>query len=314
MKVRVAALAALSVLLPAACTGDPPAAPDRLVIAAGGPGEVHAALGEALAQAARDAWSAQVDVVATSGSVHNLQLVAEGRADVGFATVDVADLAVTGQPPFATAVPIRALARLYDDYLQVVTLASSGIDELAELADRRVSVGPEKSGTPIMADRLARAAGVTLTNPSDHSPRTSAAALAAGEIDAFVVAGGLPTPVVAELAATVPVRLLSFPELVADLQAQSGQYYQPGSIPAGSYPGVDQEVATVTVANVLVVRRDLPEDYAYRLTELLFDAKPELVAAHQEARRLDHRSAVATHPVPLHPGAERYYRAEKPFT
>jgi hypothetical protein len=310
--VRAAAAALMLLVTLAACTTGQPAAPARLVIAAGGPEDVYTVLGEALGEAAREAWSAQVDVIATAGSVDNLRLVAEGRADVGFATVDTAEIAVSGQQPFDTALPIQALARLYDDYLQVVTLAGSGIDALSDLEDRHVSVGAENSGTDIAADRVLAAAGVSLRTQADLNPRTSAEALAAGEIDAFFVAGGLPTPVVSGLADTEQVRLLTMPQLADDLQSQYGEYYQAGSIPAGTYD-LETEVATVTVATVLVVHRDLPEEFAYRLTGLLFEAKPELVGAHEEARRLDHRSALATHPITLHAGAQRYYRATKPL-
>jgi uncharacterized protein len=305
----LAAAALLVTGTAAACTGGQPAAPSRLVIAAGGPADVYTVLAEALAEAAREAWSAEVSVPPTRGSVENLQMVAEGRADVGFATIDVAAAAINGEG-FATGLQLRALGRLYDDYLHVVTLAGSGIDGLADLAGRRVSVGPRESGNDIAATRVLTAANV---NPEreDDSPTAAARALAQGEIDAFFVVGGLPTPVVSDLATTAPINLLSMPDLVDGLQAQF-PYYQAGSIPAGTY-GLAVEVATVTVANVLVVRPDMPDDVAYRLTELLFDAKPELVRAHEEARRLDRRAAPATFPVTLHDGAQRYYRDSKPF-
>jgi hypothetical protein len=296
-----------------ACTGGRPAAPDRLVIAAGPADDVYQVLGGALAEAARRSWSAEVDVLTTDGSVRNLQLVAEGQADVGFATVDAAADAISGNLPFLTALPVQALARLYDDYLQVVTLADGDIRELADLAGRRVSVGVANSGVDITANRVLRAEGVELGSGARHSPATSARALAAGEIDAFFVAGGLPTPVVSDLAAATPIRLLSMPELAAGLQDQYGEYYQAQTIPAGTYD-LESEVETVGVPTILVVRRDLPEDTAYRLTELLFSAKSRLVEAHVEARRLDHRSAPATFPIELHPGAQRYYRGEKPFS
>jgi hypothetical protein len=297
------------------CTGPEVPAPQRLVIAAGGPGDIYQQLGEALAGAARRAWGAEVRLAGSAGSIRNLELVAIGEADVGFASVDTAEIAVSGNSPFGRALPIQALARLYDDYLQVVTLAGSGIESLADLAGRRVSVGSDQAGTDIVAERLLAAAGVSPQQPAALPASTSARALVAGEIDAFVVAGGLPTPAVAEVAAqpgAVP-RLLPLQELVPDLQRQYGEYYQARSIPAGTYPGVDTTVATVGIPNVLVVRQDLPEATAYRLTELLFAAKPELVAAHVEARRLDHRSALATFPIELHAGAERYYRAAKPL-
>lgn len=315
---RLRMVAALLLLLSsgaaAACTGGQPAAPDRLVIAAGAADDVYQVLGEALGEAARRSWSAEVDVLSTQGSVENLQLVAEGQADVGFATVDTVAVALSGNRPFATALPIQALARLYDDYLQVVTLAGGDIRELADLTGRQVSVGVTGSGTDITADRVLQAEGISLGRRiDDQNPRLAARALAAGEIDAFFVAGGLPTPVVSELAREVPVRLLSMPELAGDLRDQHDEYYHAQTIPAGSYD-LEAEVETVGVPTVLVVRQDLAEDTAYRLTELLFDAKPRLVEAHVEARRLDHRSAPATFPIELHPGAERYYRDEKPLT
>jgi uncharacterized protein len=311
MRAVRAAAALLLLLAYSACSAGQPAAPDQLVIAAGGPEDAYRKLADALGQAAREAWSASVEVLPSRGPEDNLHLVADGRADVGFATVDVAASALSGEDPFEVALQIEALAHLYDDYLQVVTLASSDIEQVADLAQRRVSIGT--SGTDIVANRVLAAAGVEPRERYDYGPVASAQALASGEIDAFFVASGLPTQVVSDLAGPAPIRLLSMPGVVEELQSQYGEYYQRGSIPAGTY-GPEAEVATVTVGTVLVVRRDLPAEFAYRLTELLFDAKPELVAAHEGARRLDHRSAVATFPIGLHPGAQRYYRATKPLT
>jgi hypothetical protein len=321
MRVRAVIAAVLVLALSpgvvAGCTTADPAAPRRLVIAAGGPGDIYRDLGEALGRAAQRAWGAQVLLAGSEGSVRNLELVATGEADVGFASVDTAEIAVSGNLPFRRALPIQALARIYDDYLQVVTLAGSEIEieALPDLAGRAVSIGSDQAGTDIVAERVLAAAGVQPDRQENLPADTSAQALLAGEIDAFFVAGGLPTPAVAEVAAGPgpPPRLLSLQELVPDLQRQHGEYYQARSIPAGTYPGIDTTVETVGIPNVLVVRQDLPADTAYRLTELLFDAKPELVAAHAEARRLDHRSALGTFPIELHPGAESYYRAAKPL-
>jgi len=112
------------------------------------------------------------------------------------------------------------------------------------------------------------------------------------------------------MAALGPVRLLPIPDEVGELQAQFGEYYLVRSITRGTY-GLAEEVATLGIPTVLVVRRDLPDRAAYRLTELLLAAKQRLVAAHEEARRLDRRSALATFPVTLHPGAARYDRDAK---
>lgn len=289
---------------------------DRLVIATGGRGGVYYALGEALAGAARDRWSATVEVRVTAASVENLRLVAEGQADLGFATVDSAALAVDGHGPFRSALPLVAIAGLYDDYLQIVVSASGNIRTVADLRGRRVSTGSSGSGTEIVAARILSTAGI---DPDQDIVRrrlsvaASADALRAGEIEAFFFTGGLPTPAVADLARQVPIRLLSVPDEVTDLQQRFGEFYLARSIPAPVY-GLDSEVATLGIPNVLVVRGNVPDEVAYALTSLLFEAKAELVAAHEEARRLDQRAALATFPIQLHPGAARYYRESKPMT
>lgn len=109
------------------------------------------------------------------------------------------------------------------------------------------------------------------------------------------------------LARTVPVRLLPLDGTVRALRERFGDFYVETSVPAAAY-GLDDAVGTVGVPNYLMVATAMPTATAYRLTCLLFDRRPELVAAHPEARRLNLRSAIATYPVPLHPGAERCYR------
>jgi TRAP transporter TAXI family solute receptor len=300
------ALVAVLLLLgtPSACDAAPDTTFDGLTIAAGTPGDVYHALGQALAGAARGTKVRQ-----TGGSLDNLRLVAEGGADAGFATVDTVTMAVHGDQPFRAARPLVALARLYDDYLQLVVPADSTVDRIADLAGRTVSTGPAGSGNAVVAARVLGPDVKTV----HLSPADSAEALRTGKIDAFVVTGGLPVPAVQRLSERRPIRLLSLRTEIADLQSQYGEQYQARTIPARTY-GMRTEVETLGVANVLFVRPDLPDDIAYRLTKLLFDAKADLVRAHAEARRLDRRQAPATFPVPLHPAASHYYKTQKPLT
>ncbi|MCW2918436.1 MAG: hypothetical protein JWN52_6504 [Actinomycetia bacterium] len=315
MGVRV--IAAVSALVLAGttafgCGGSSPPVTD-LVIATGGNGGVYHALGDAYAAAARDRWSAKVEVLTTAASVENLRLLAEGRADVAFATVDSAALAVNGAAPFSRALPIVALAGLYDDYLQIVASADGPIRKIGDLLRRRVSTGSAGSGTEIVAARVLAAARIDVDRGiarSRLSAAQSAEALRKGEIDAFFFTGGLPTPAIADLARTTRIRILSVGDLVGDLQREYGDVYLPRSIPTTIY-GLGEEVSTVGIPNVLVVRADMSSAKAKALTALLFESKPTLVAAHAEARRLDRRSALATFPVPLHSGAAQYYRESK---
>jgi uncharacterized protein len=303
---RLSACAAVLVLL-SGCGGAPSEKLDHLVIATGEKGDIYDRLGHALA----DASSADAEVVNTAGSVENLRLVAAGKADVAFATVDTVQVAMDGDPPFDNALQVVTLARLYDDYLQIVVAADNRIEQVSDLVDLPVSIGLKDSGTEVVAARAMEAAGHDIGSVRQRqlSPSRSADALRSGEIMAFFVTGGLPTPAVATLAAQKQIRVLPITDEMDELQER--EYYLPRSITPGTYPGQEDEVPTIGIPNVLVVRRDMPDGVAYRLTELLFSAKRKLVEAHGEARRLDRRAALATFPVPLHPGAQKYYRDSK---
>ena len=313
---RLAALLAVLLVAPlaGACDREEPPPAQRLVIATGGQGGVYYTLGHAYAAAAGERWPMRVEVLTTAAAVENLKLIAEGRADIAFATVDSAALATQGQGPFAAPVPLVALAGLYDDYLQIVVREGSPIRTLRDLRGARVSTGSARSGTEIVAERVLEAAGLDQNVDIRRfrmSAARSASALLAGTIDAFFFTGGLPTPAVADLARKTRIRLLPIQGAeMKTLQNRYGDFYLSRSIPASAYE-LEGEVDTLGIANVLVARQDMPEAAAYALTKLLFEAKPRLAAAHAEGRRLDRRAALATFPVPLHPGAARYYKEAK---
>jgi TRAP transporter TAXI family solute receptor len=287
----------------------------HFIVAAGGRGGVYYAYGQGLAAAARKAYpGVRAQVLPTAASVENLRLVAAGEADVGFSLADSAALAVYGREPFERPAPLRALAWLYDNYTQLVVRAGSPVRAVANLRGRAVSTGAPGSGTELLATRILTAAGI---DPDAGVHRSfldigdSVAALRDGRIDAFFFSGGLPTPAITGLAAATAIRLVDLAGFVAGLRASYGDFYAERSIPATTY-GLGEEVATIGVANYLVVRGDMPDATAYAITRLLFTAKPELVAAHPAALHLNPRTAVDTFPLRLHPGAERYYRQAKP--
>lgn len=288
---------------------DYPAGPLR--VATGPLGGVYHAYGKGLAEAVRQELP-RLDpaVSATAASVQNLRLVGTGQAEVGFALADSAADAVLGRGSFDRPLPVVALARLYDNYLQLVVRADGPVRTLADLRGRRVDVGAAGSGTEVTTARVLAVAGLDPTR--DLRQRRlglddAVAALAAGRIDAFFWSGGLPTAAVSRLARAVPLRLVPLDGTVRALRERFGDYYVETAVPAAAY-GLADAVGTVGVPNYLMVGTAMPAATAYRLTRLLFDRRPELVAAHPEARRLNLRSAIATYPVPLHPGAERCYR------
>ncbi|WP_159943916.1 MULTISPECIES: TAXI family TRAP transporter solute-binding subunit [unclassified Nocardiopsis] len=295
------------------------AEPLRLSVGTGGTGGVYHVYGAGLARAAEARPGTEIVALTTAASVENNRVVAAGGMDAAFTLADVAALAVAGEEPFEEPLPIAAVARLYDNHTHLVVRADSRYQTVADLAGSTVSVGARGSGTEMMAERLlalvgldaggggAAEGGVTRVQLSIGA---SARALEAGRIDAFFWSGGLPTQAVSDLAGRTPVRLLDLTEHVPALIREYGEYFSDLPVPAGTYPGVPA-VRTIGVPSLLVVNTAMPDATARELTRLLFDSRPELVRFHPVALHLHPRSAIATLPVPLHPGAAAYYREVK---
>ncbi|MDN3357549.1 TAXI family TRAP transporter solute-binding subunit [Actinomadura sp. DC4] len=299
-------------LLTVAACGERVVRPWRLVIATGGQGAVYYAYGQGLARAARGHLpGAEPTVLSTAASVENLRLVADGKADVAFALADSAALAFAGKPPFDRREPVVALARLYENYTHLVVPAGSGIRRPADLRGRVVAIGAAGSGTELIATRLLTAAGAGRdVRVRRLQLEDSATALRDGSVDAFFFSGGLPTGTIAELARTTPIRLIDLGDYAERLGEHYQAFYEERSIPASAY-GLTGPVRTVGVPNYLVVNAAMPADRAYALTRMLFEQKDALAVAHPEALHLNLRAAISTSPLPLHPGAVRYYRTAK---
>jgi uncharacterized protein len=285
----------------------------RLTVATGGTQGVYYNLGNALA----DAWQARLEldarpaVLSTAGSVDNLDRLASGAADVVFSQVDTAAVQLARTPAADPRAP-RALARIYDDVVHVVVPATSQATTLADLRGTRVSIGAPDSGVRVIAERLLATAG--LSPATDFQAiqlgiNESVDAVARGELDAFFWSGGLPTRGVSALAEVRPIRLLNLEDLVTPVRATFPEYAA-GTVPAQSY-GIPDPITTLLVRNFLLVGAGMPDDLASALVEGLFAAQEQLAAASPAALTIDLRAAIGTQPVPLHPGAERFFRAEK---
>ncbi|MEV6394645.1 TAXI family TRAP transporter solute-binding subunit [Streptomyces sp. NPDC051907] len=314
---RLLAVALALVLLPTACTGsDTPNRPSgEIRVATGNPGGVYAEYGAGYADViSRRLPDASARVLHTGGSVDNLRQVDTGRAQAGFTLADAAADAVAGRAPFSRPLHVTALAALYDNYVQLVVRADSPVRSTKALRGLRVSVGAEGSGTALIAERILKVSGLSPEKDLTSlrlDVRESATALAADRIDAFFWSGGLPTGAITDLRRSTEIRLVDLGDVVGELTRSYGELYTETTVPAVVY-GARSAVTTVSVPNFLVVRRDMPDSEAYWLTRLLFEGQSKLIRAHPEARRLDRRTAIATHPLELHPGAARWYRESHP--
>ncbi|MEU4624606.1 TAXI family TRAP transporter solute-binding subunit [Actinoplanes sp. NPDC023801] len=300
------AIAGLALLLIVTGCTDGTAEKRQVRIATGSPTAVYYAIGTAMGEIIeRELPATDATVLATAASAENMELVARGAAEVGFAQADVL---VTGGEPAASLV---ALARVYDDLLHLVVRSDSTIDDLTDLDGRRVSVGARGSGTTVTVGRLLSVAGMSDdVQRRELSLDDSIVALERGAIDAFFFSGGLPVSGIKQLGAEVGIRIVDLSDWAGELRDDYGDVYAVRDVPTSAYSL--PPVATVAVPNLLVVSANMPEDLAYDLTRLLLERRGELAAAHPAAERLELRAAISTLPVPLHPGAARYYKSVKP--
>ncbi|MGH3759539.1 TAXI family TRAP transporter solute-binding subunit [Actinophytocola sp.] len=284
------------------------AAEGRVTIATGNTGGVYYTLGGGLAQLISDETPIKASAAETGASVQNIQQLVTGDYDIAFSLADSAADAVEGKGGFeGEKQDITALARIYSNYTQVVVRADSGIESVADMRGKKISTGSPKSGTEVIANRLLEAAG--LDPASDVSAqrlalRQTVDQMKTGQIDGFVWSGGLPTPEVTDLTTSMKdgVRFVDITGLLPQLR-EINPVYEEGTLPADTY-GLAEDVPSVVVPNVLLVRSDFPDGDACAITNLIFDQKGELAKVHKAANELDRETAVETDPVPLHPGAK----------
>ncbi|MBR2514120.1 MAG: TAXI family TRAP transporter solute-binding subunit [Halomonas sp.] len=289
-----------------------PASAQQLSIATGGTGGVYYPIGGGFAEMINNhIEGAQATAEVTGASVENMGLIMRGDADLALVLADTAYQAYTGTGDFESRQieNTRALASVYPNAVQLVTLADSDIQSIADLAGKRVSVGAPGSGTELNARALLEANGVSY---SDFTPQRlnfneTADAIRDGDIDAGFWSVGPPTSSILNLAATRDIRLIGFSdEEIANAQ-EAEAVFAPYELAAGMYDGMDEAVQTIGIPNVLVVNADMDEELAYQLTHLLFENTDELIAVHPAANDTTVEFTMNSTPVPLHPGAIRYF-------
>ncbi|GAB2615417.1 TAXI family TRAP transporter solute-binding subunit [Streptomyces capparidis] len=262
----------------------------------------------------------RVRLVESQGSVENVARVAAGRTTFTVAAADaVADYTGPGRDG------LRACARLYDDYLHLVVPATSSVRSARDLAGLRVGIGPPSSGVRLMTERVLRAAG--LDPERDIEARsdgidTAPERLKDGALDAFFWSGGLPTAKLAGLTRELEVRLVPLGGLMEPLREQAARsgssgisHYRQATIPGDAYPDLvprGEAVSTISVPNLLVTTERADAALMERITRTVIANRDEIGEKVHAAQLVDLRTAIYTDPLPLHAGAERYYRSVKP--
>jgi hypothetical protein len=290
-----------------------PAKAEQFVnILTGGTAGVYYPLGVALSKIYGETIAGvRTSVQATKASVENLNLLQAGRGEIAFTLGDSLKLGYEGNEEAGFRRPLdklRGIAAIYPNHIQIVATAESGIKILADLKGKRVSVGAPKSGTELNARAILGAAGIAYEDLGkvEHLPFAESVELMKNrQLDATLQSAGLGVASIRDLAASVPIQVVSIP---AELVAKVGAPYVAATIPAGTYGGQEADVPTAAVINFLVTHEGVSDDLAYGMTKGLWEHLDQLRAAHAAAKDIKPEQALTGMPVPLHPGAEKYYR------
>ncbi|MCG6659116.1 TAXI family TRAP transporter solute-binding subunit [Halomonas campisalis] len=288
------------------------AAAQQLSIATGGTGGAYYPLGGGLAELINThVEGANAVAEVTGASVENMGLIWRGDSDIAFALADTVYQAYHGTGDFEgrQLENIRALASVYPNAVQLVTLADSDIETLDDLRGKRVSVGAPGSGTELNARALLNANGIDYDDlrPQRLNFNETADAIRDGDIDAGFWSVGPPTSSILNLAATRDIRLIGLSDEQIANAREAVPVFAPYELRAGLYEGMEEGVQTVGIPNVLAVSSEMDDDLAGKLTRLLFEHTESLIDVHPAANDTSIEFSIDSTPIAFHPGALRYY-------
>jgi len=299
-------------MLIAVGAGTPAIAQDQLSVATGGTGGVYYPMGGGLAEVINthvEGYAATAEV--TGASVENMGLVATGDADLAIGLADTVSQAYTGTGRFeGQQLPmVRGLASLYANMVHIVALEDSGITSLEDLRGKRVSIGAPGSGTEVNTAAILEANGITYDDIDEQrlNFNETADALANGDIDAGFWSVGAPTSSILNLATTQNIVIIALSEDELAAAAAADANFAVTTLPGGTYTGVDEDIAVLGIPNVLAVSSEMPDDLAYEITSAMFENIADMQAVHPAANQTTVDFTLAATPVPLHPGAIRYF-------
>jgi uncharacterized protein len=250
-----------------------------------------------------------VTVEHSDGSRSNLQLLSRGEVTAALASLDLTARLIAA-PPDDAELPVVALARLYDDFVHLVVPGGSPITSVHDLTDRRLVVGAPHSGTAFLTERILDVLEIHPREMIEIDLEAGLAKLAERDVDAMFWSGGIPTAAVKDAWRSSALRLIPMENAGATLRTVYGPVYRAGTIPANAY-GNTGPIPTIALANVLLVRPELPDDVATALLDVLIGRREEIARAAPAFSRFSDFVAAQTQPVPLHRAAGPFYRARR---
>lgn len=253
----------------------------------------------------------------SKGSVDNIEGIKSGRFTSGFSQSDVAYWAYSGTGLYEHSKPLknlRAITALYPEHIQLIARENAGIRDVSDLKGKRVSLDEKGSGSYANALAILTAFGLSEDDLENQYLKSvpAAEAMIANELDAFFITAGYPTNAIIELAERTKITLVPIRGQVADTIIKNFPFYSSDIIPAGTYASTGETV-TLAVGAQWVADESQDEELIYKITQALWNEKSRrlLDVGHSKGGEVTLETALDGVAIPLHPGAERFYREIK---
>ncbi|HLS21289.1 MAG TPA: TAXI family TRAP transporter solute-binding subunit [Paenalcaligenes sp.] len=250
----------------------------------------------------------------TKASAENMNLLQAGRGELAWSLADSVADAWEGREEAGFTQKLdklRGVTRTYNNYIQIVANKGSGIKTIDDLKGKRISVGAARSGTELNARAIFDAAGLSYDDFSkvEYLPFGESVELMKNrQIDATLQSAGLGVASIRDLATSIDIEIIPVPvEVVENVGSPA---YLPATIPAGTYEGQDEEIPTAAIPNFLVTHEDVPEELVYEMTKVFYDNLDALQSTHNVIKAVNIDNALEGMPVPVHPGAEKYFKEQ----
>ena len=307
-KIMMAALALVFLCGALACKGSNV----QIRMATGGTTGTYFTFGTAVGKILSENTGIPISVQSTGASKANIQLIGAREVEIAIVQNDAMDCAWYGVDLFSgqKMTGFSCMAALYDEACQIVVNRASGINSIADLKGKNISVGDVGSSIEYNARHILETYGIAFNQIGKHNLGFGAStdALRSNTIDAFFCIAGAPTPAIMNLAEGGDIVILEIDDEHANLLINKHPFYTKHLIPAGSYQGQNNTIQTIAVRAAFIVSSQLSGDLVYELTKSLFESKAQIEAAHIKGKGLSPSFAIKGISVPFHPGALRYFR------
>ena len=310
MKKFIAMLFVVCIVFSLCACGSSGGRGESLTFATGGESGTYYAFGSVLAQYVSNNTDIKITAVVGNGSQANVEDLDSGAVQLGFCQSDVMSYAYNGERLFEDPITdFSVVAALYMEQVQIVT-TNPDIKTVEDLKGKTVSIGALGSGVYFNAVDVLGVYGIDAEKditPVYQSFGDSAESLKDGKIDAAFIVAGAPTTAITDLATAGSVYLVSIDDEHMDTLLASSPYYARSIISADTY-GTPDDVQTVAVAAVVLVRDDVSADAVYKFVSTIFENSGSIQHGKAEELSVEFGSSITA--VPYHPGAAKYF-AEK---